>query len=276
MLKSRVLTAVVLLALLLVALFWLPPLGWSLLVVAMVMQGTVEWSHLSRLQGRQAWLYLGATLLLMLGLLWLDTGVSAQQSQYVHLFFYLLSALLWLVVVPAWLMSGIKVTRPGLMMGVGWAVLLPTGLAMIDLREATPSPWVLLFVMGLVWVADIAAYFAGRRFGKSKLAPSISPGKTWEGVAGAIFGVSIYVALVWTFSAEFSRLQVLPALMLTAWWWVVLAVLGDLFESAIKRQAGVKDSGALLPGHGGLLDRIDALTSTLPLAALALLFQGIN
>jgi len=242
----------------------------------MVMQGTVEWSHLSRLQGRQAWLYLGATLLLMLGLLWLDTGVSAQQSQYVHLFFYLLSALLWLVVVPAWLMSGIKVTRPGLMMGVGWAVLIPTGLAMIDLREATPSPWVLLFVMGLVWVADIAAYFAGRRFGKSKLAPSISPGKTWEGVAGAIFGVSIYVALVWTFSAEFSRLQVLPALMLTAWWWVVLAVLGDLFESAIKRQAGVKDSGALLPGHGGLLDRIDALTSTLPLAALALLFQGIN
>ena len=276
MLKSRVLTAVVLLALLLVALFWLPPLGWSLLVVAMVMQGTVEWSHLSRLQGRQAWLYLGATLLLMLGLLWLDTGVSAQQSQYVHLFFYLLSALLWLVVVPAWLMSGIKVTRPGLMMGVGWAVLIPTGLAMIDLREATPSPWVLLFVMGLVWVADIAAYFAGRRFGKTKLAPSISPGKTWEGVAGAIFGVSIYVALVWTFSAEFSRLQVLPALMLTAWWWVVLAVLGDLFESAIKRQAGVKDSGALLPGHGGLLDRIDALTSTLPLAALALLFQGIN
>ena len=276
MLKSRVLTAVVLLALLLVALFWLPPLGWSLLVVAMVMQGTVEWSHLSRLQGRQAWLYLGATLLLMLGLLWLDTGVSAQQSQYVHLFFYLLSALLWLVVVPAWLMSGIKVTRPGLMMGVGWAVLIPTGLAMIDLREATPSPWVLLFVMGLVWVADIAAYFAGRRFGKSKLAPSISPGKTWEGVAGAIFGVSIYVALVWTFSAEFSRLQVLPALMLTAWWWVVLAVIGDLFESAIKRQAGVKDSGALLPGHGGLLDRIDALTSTLPLAALALLFQGIN
>jgi len=275
-LKSRVLTAVVLLALLLVALFWLPPLGWSLLVVAMVMQGTVEWSHLSRLQGRQAWLYLGATLLLMLGLLWLDTGVSAQQSQYVHLFFYLLSALLWLVVVPAWLMSGIKVTRPGLMMGVGWAVLIPTGLAMIDLREATPSPWVLLFVMGLVWVADIAAYFAGRRFGKSKLAPSISPGKTWEGVAGAIFGVSIYVALVWTFSAEFSRLQVLPALMLTAWWRVVLAVLGDLFESAIKRQAGVKDSGALLPGHGGLLDRIDALTSTLPLAALALLFQGIN
>lgn len=276
MLKSRVLTAAVLLLLLLAALFWLPPSLWSLLVAAMVMQGATEWSHLSRLQGRAAKMYWGATLLLMLGLLWLDAGVSAQQSQYVHLIFYLLAALLWLVVVPAWLMSGVKVTQPLLMMGVGWMVLIPTGLAMIDLRAAAPTPWILLFVMGLVWVADSAAYFAGRRFGKTKLAPSISPGKTWEGVAGAILGVSVYVALVWTFSAEFTHLQVLPALMLTAWWWVVLAIVGDLFESAIKRQAGVKDSGALLPGHGGLLDRIDALTSTLPLAALALIFHEMN
>lgn len=276
MLKSRVLTAIVLLVLLLVALFWLPPFAWSFLVLAMVLQGAAEWSSLSRLQGRQANLYWGATLLLMLGLLWLDTSAGAEQTRYVHLMFYLLSAMLWLIVVPAWLISGIKVTQPWLMMLIGWMVLIPTGLAMIDLRAAAPAPWVLLFVMGLVWVADIAAYFAGRKFGKTKLAPRISPGKTWEGVAGAILGVSIYVALVWTFSAEFSRLQVLPAMILTAWWWVVLAVIGDLFESAIKRQAGVKDSGALLPGHGGLLDRIDALTSTLPLAALALLFQGIN
>lgn len=276
MLKSRVLTAIILLALLLVALFWLPPIIWSLLVLAMVLQGTAEWSHLSRLQGRQTKLYWGATLLLMLGLLWLDANASAEQSRFVHLLFYLLSAMLWLIVVPAWLITGIKVTQPWLMMLVGWMVLIPTGLAMIDLRAAAPAPWVLLFVMGLVWVADSAAYFAGRRFGKTKLAPSISPGKTWEGVAGAILGASIYVTLVWTLSAEFSRLQVLPALMLAAWWWVVLAVMGDLFESAIKRQAGVKDSGALLPGHGGLLDRIDALTSTLPLAALVLLFQGMN
>ena len=147
---------------------------------------------------------------------------------------------------------------------------------MMDLRETDPSPWMLLFVMGLVWVADIAAYFAGRRFGKNKLAPSISPGKTWEGVAGAMFGVSVYVVLVWSFSPYFSTREILPPLLLTAWWWVALAVIGDLFESAVKRQAGVKDSGALLPGHGGLLDRIDALTSTLPLAALAILFQRIG
>ena len=276
MLKSRVITATVLLALLLAALFLLPPFAWAILIVAMVMQGTAEWSHLSKLNGRKANVYWGATLALMLGLLWLDSGIDGGQRDYIHLAIYLVSAVLWLLVVPVWLMIGWKVANPYLMALVGWAVLIPTGLAMIDLREAAPSPWMLLFVMCLVWVADSAAYFAGRKFGKNKLAPSISPGKTWEGVAGAIFGVSIYVALVWTFRPEFSHLQVLPALMLTAWWWVVLAVIGDLFESAIKRQAGVKDSGALLPGHGGLLDRIDALTSTLPLAALAMLFQRIG
>jgi phosphatidate cytidylyltransferase len=158
---------------------------------------------------------------------------------------------------------------------VGWAVIIPTGLAMLDLRVADPSPWVLIFLIGLVAAADISAYFAGRKFGKNKLAPSISPGKTWEGVAGAMLGVSVYVVLVWSFSPYFSERALLPLLLLASWWWVVLAVIGDLFESAIKRQAGVKDSGALLPGHGGLLDRIDALTSTLPLAALAMLLQRL-
>jgi phosphatidate cytidylyltransferase len=118
-----------------------------------------------------------------------------------------------------------------------------------------------------VWVADIGAYFSGRRFGKNKLAPSISPGKTWEGVAGGMLAVTVYVLIVW-YVFPFA---VLPFILLAAWWWVGLAVIGDLFESAIKRQAGVKDSGTLLPGHGGLLDRIDALTSTLPLAAMVIL-----
>jgi phosphatidate cytidylyltransferase len=276
MLKSRVITAIVLLALLLAALFLLPPLAWALLVAAMVMQGTTEWSHLSRLEGRKATAFWWLTLALMLGLVWLDAYAAVMVNFYVHLAIYLVSALLWLVVVPSWLMVGWKVESPLAMALVGWAVLIPTGLAMVDLREIAPSPWVLLFVMGLVWVADIAAYFAGRRFGKTKLAPSISPGKTWEGVAGAMFGVSAFVLLVWGFSPYFSTREILPPLLLAAWWWVILAVIGDLFESAIKRQAGVKDSGALLPGHGGLLDRIDALTSTLPLAALAMLFQGIS
>ena len=276
MLKSRVITAAILLALLLTALFALPPAVWAALIVAMVMQGTVEWSRLSGLSGGKANIYWGLTLLLMLGLLWADAGTTETQRLYLHLAVYAVSASLWLIIVPTWLMAGWKVRQPLLMALTGWAVLVPTGLAMLDLRAANPEPWILLFVMGLVWVADIAAYFAGRRFGKNKLAPSISPGKTWEGVAGALLGVSVYVALVWSFSPYFSYREVLPVLLLASWWWVGLAVIGDLFESAIKRQAGVKDSGALLPGNGGLLDRIDALTSTLPLAAMALLLQKLG
>jgi len=212
----------------------------------------------------------------MLGLLWAEAGTTEAQQVYIHLAVYAVSALLWLIIVPTWLMAGWKVRQPLLMALTGWAVLIPTGLAMLDLRAANPQPWILLFMMGLVWMADIAAYFAGRRFGKNKLAPSISPGKTWEGVAGALLGVSVYVALVWSYSPYFAHREVLPILLLASWWWVGLAVIGDLFESAIKRQAGVKDSGALLPGHGGLLDRIDALTSTLPLAAMAMLLQKLG
>lgn len=276
MLKSRVITAIVMLVLFLAALFFLPPLAWSVLVLAMVLQGASEWSRMSELTPSGAKLYWVATLVLMVAILALDANSTPEQQTTTHLIAYLLAAVLWLVVVPPWLMMGWKVKQPLLMALVGWMLLIPTGLAMIDLRAAAPAPWLLLGVMGLVWVADSAAYFAGRRFGKTKLAPSISPGKTWEGVAGAIAGVTVYIGLIWVFRPEFDNLQMLPALMLTAWWWVVLAVIGDLFESAIKRQAGIKDSGALLPGHGGLLDRIDALTSTLPLAALALIFQGLS
>lgn len=275
-LKSRVITAIVLLALLLAALFLLPPIAWEILVVVMVMQGVAEWSRLSGLSGRKGTLYWVATLCIMLTLLWLDHGSDDAQRLSLHLAVYFVSAVLWLLLVPTWLMVGWKVTNPWAMIFVGWAVLIPTGLAMIDLREFDPSPWVLLMIMGLVWIADTGAYFAGRRFGKNKLAPSISPGKTWEGVIGALLCVSLYIVLVWSFSPNFVYKEVLPGLLLASWWWVGLAVIGDLFESAIKRQAGVKDSGALLPGHGGLLDRIDALTSTLPLAAMAMLFQRIS
>lgn len=274
MLKSRVMTAVILLLLFLLALFALPVSGWAALVILLVLQGTSEWARLAKLSGKKANLFWGLTLLMMLGLVWFDAYHSSEQQIMLHLLVYAVSALLWLIIVPTWMIAGWKVRQPILMVLTGWAVLIPTGLAMLDLRVI--SPWILLFVMGLVWVADISAYFAGRRYGKNKLAPSISPGKTWEGVAGAMLGVSVYVVLVWSFSPDFFHREVLPILLLASWWWVGLAVIGDLFESAIKRQAGVKDSGALLPGHGGLLDRTDALTSTLPLAALVILLQHLS
>jgi len=150
-------------------------------------------------------------------------------------------------------------------MSIGWLVLLPACLSLYQLRAM--DPLLLLGFMGVVWVSDSVAYFIGRAYGKHKLAPRISPGKTWEGVAAALIGVLVY-ALIWFYSVHKDQALVgwlIPLLLLLA----VLGIVGDLYESLLKRQAGVKDSGTILPGHGGVLDRIDALLPVLPVAALA-------
>jgi phosphatidate cytidylyltransferase len=273
MLRVRIITALILLALFLSALFLLPDPVWGILILVIVMQGISEWSRLANLSAKAANVYWWLTLAVMGSIVYLDVGLTLALHPIPHLLVYWMSALLWLVVVPLWLLLGWQVRHPMLMALVGWALLIPTGLAMLDLRDN--SPWLLLGIMMLVWVADCAAYFSGRAYGKHKLAPNISPGKTWEGVAGALAAVSLCVLVGFLFSGYAHLYKFLPTIILAGWCWVALAVLGDLFESAIKRQAGVKDSGALLPGHGGLLDRIDALTSTLPLAALAMLSQKL-
>ena len=176
---------------------------------------------------------------------------------------YGLAAVLWLAIVPAWLLLPLAGARPPAAGVTGVLVLLP-----FWQRSAGCSsrPSRLLAAMGVVWIADIAAYFAGRRFGRHKLAPQISPGKTWEGVAGrssqSFCTGAQSPGCCPSISGQFCAGLVL-VVMLTA-----VGILGDLFESWMKRVAGLKDSGTLLPGHGGVLDRVDALTSTLPLAAL--------
>ncbi|MDX8398788.1 MAG: phosphatidate cytidylyltransferase [Gallionellaceae bacterium] len=267
MLKQRVITAIILVTLFLLAVFFLPAQAWALLVAAAICQGAMEWARLSKMTGRVAILYCITTLLLLLGTLWLETA----NAKLPYLFWYFASFVFWVLVVPAWMKGNWRTQNPVLMSLVGWLVLIPTGLAMIELREL--GVWFLLGAMATVWIADIAAYFSGRKFGKHKLAASISPGKTWEGVYGALIVVSIYVLAVNFANDFFGNIVILIGLIVASWFWVGLAVIGDLFESAIKRQAGVKDSGALLPGHGGLLDRIDALTSTLPIVALLLILQ---
>lgn len=262
MLKQRVITAFILLFLLLAVLFYLPEAGWLVVVGIVVMQGTWEWLKLAKIRSFAIGVYLLLTLTLCLLL---------QQKIVPPLYVYTAAAVFWIVFVPGWMFAGWKTSNPWMMGVVGWLVLLPTGLAMLDLRAESPQPWWLLGVMGLVWMADISAYFAGRKFGKTKLAPSISPGKTWEGVAGAMAGALVYLVVV----ILISGMKMHYSLFVFAIIGVALSVIGDLFESAIKRQAGVKDSGNLLPGHGGLLDRIDALTPTLPLAALALILMKV-
>jgi phosphatidate cytidylyltransferase len=140
-------------------------------------------------------------------------------------------------------------------------LIVPLWLALICAKEA--DPWLLLALLATIWIADSAAYFAGKNFGKHKLAPSISPGKTWEGVAGALIAVTLFGAILY-FAFDVKSLAIFPML------WIItgFGVIGDLFESLMKRQANIKDSGDLLPGHGGILDRIDGIIPSLPIAIL--------
>ena len=273
MLKQRIITAIILVVLFLAAVFGLPVFGWTVLVALMIWQGAADWARLSNMTGRKVIVYCAVTLLLMLGMLWIDGRVAGDGMLSPHLYWYVASVSMWVAVVPAWMYFGWHPGNQWLMALVGWVVLLPTGLSMLDLHFV--SPWLLLGAMSVVWLADIAAYFSGRKFGKHKLAPAISPGKTWEGVFGALVFVTIYVSVIGWERELIKNFVMFAGVVAISWLWVALSVMGDLFESAIKRQAGVKDSGTLLPGHGGLLDRIDALTSTLPFVALVLILQKL-
>lgn len=266
MLKARVITALILATAVLGALFGLPPLGWLIFAAAIAALAGWEWAGLASWGGQSRVVYGAVTGLLSLGLMLLAADLPAKS---VSLAAYGTAALFWLLVIPLWLNRKFKLANAAMAILVGWVLLLPACLALVELRQV--SPVFLLAVMASVWVADIAAYFTGRAIGKHKLAPAISPGKTWEGAGGALVGVLVYgfaldAATGHPLSARLPLgLTVLLLVLLTA-----VSIIGDLFESLIKRQAGIKDSSNLLPGHGGVLDRIDSLTSTLPLVGLLL------
>ena len=186
-----------------------------------------------------------------------------------------LATLLWITAVPAWLFYRDQVPGGPVLAALGWFMLLACWYAVWQARESGAA--YLFLLLGVAWIADICAYFAGKAFGRHKLAPAISPGKTWEGVAGGALGVQALMAAcvlgaaaVPNYFGELSSLRGPLAAAGAAAALTAVSVVGDLFESLLKRRAGMKDSSALLPGHGGVLDRIDALPPTLP-AALALL-----
>ncbi len=270
MLKQRVITALALVTGLLVALLWFPQWAWLGLVSLICTVGAWEWGGLTE-QGdaTRAGYALGAgALVLALGF---GGGLGGFAGQtWILVLAYLSSIVLWFVFVPMWLRRGWGVGAHAAML-VGIVVLVPAALAMAQLRAVDAT--FMLLALVLVWVADIAAYFSGRAFGRHKLAPSVSPGKTWEGVFGALIGVMVVGIIGYTLM--FSQT---PS-VITLFWLVPflaaytgLSIIGDLLQSLVKRKAGAKDSGTLLPGHGGVLDRIDSLTSTLPVAGLILVW----
>ncbi len=214
-----------------------------------------EWARLCKLPNAAAWVY-GLLVATVFGALYLATNEAGRGA-------FAVSAIFWLAVAPLWLSRGVRREARNVLIPVGFVVIVPAALAL----AVMPGKEVLL-VLAMVWIADTAAYFVGRAWGRRKLAPSISPGKTWEGAAGGIAGAVAYAIICAGFLDGIAWAPLLAAAIVLS----ALSIVGDLFESAAKRQAEVKDSGALLPGHGGILDRIDSATAVLPVAALLLSF----
>jgi phosphatidate cytidylyltransferase len=279
MLLTRVITALAILPVVLGMLFLAPPGAWALFMLVIALVACWEWSRMCGLTptGQGAYLAASGAIGAFLWLLYLRAvpGNFAAMA----MTGFIVATIFWVVGAPFWLAHRMR-PSPSTCAVAGWIVAWPAWLAFVVLRDT--SPWLLLALAALVWVADIAAYFAGKRFGKRKLAPAVSPSKTWEGVYGALAGVLVYgTILAWaanTYETPLTRIfdhgaavgAVVAMLVLTG-----VSIVGDLFESWMKRGAGLKDSSSLLPGHGGVLDRIDALTSTLPVAALAL-YAGLR
>ncbi|MBP6242810.1 MAG: phosphatidate cytidylyltransferase [Chromatiaceae bacterium] len=269
-LQSRVLTASILAPVAILAVLALPPSGFALALGLILLGAAWEWSALGGLTASAA--RLGYVVLIGTALILLWFLPEAEVAP------LLLLVSLWWWLVAVWLFRLNQIEpgagpAPGRLLA-GLLALTGPWLAMTQLHGASPrGPALVLFLLLLIWTADIAAYFSGRRWGRTKLAPVLSPGKTWEGVLGAGAGAAL-LGLALGYWLDLAPLATLGALILcltTAF----ISVVGDLFESLLKRRQGVKDSGHLLPGHGGLLDRIDSLTAAAPFFVLGLIWLGV-
>jgi phosphatidate cytidylyltransferase len=264
MFAKRLLTVAILLPLFAAALLFLPRTAWALFLLPGLAIAAAEWIGLAGCSAGVRYVYAALLALTALAIHLMASGFAFEW------WLFGAAGLFWIILAPAWLFGRRSIRHPVLLGVVGWIALVPMWLGLVRLQE---TPWILLLVLSIVWIADTAAYAAGKRWGRHKLAPVVSPGKSWEGVAGAALAVGVYYAALWFAApADWDEWRgAFGAIIFTAVF--VLSIVGDLFESLMKRQAGVKDSGQLLPGHGGLLDRIDGLTSTVPVAAFALYYR---
>jgi phosphatidate cytidylyltransferase len=264
MLLQRVATAVVLLLLIGASLLAEGAWPFALLTLLLIAAAGWEWGRLNQAPWPLAWAMgalVGLSGLAALRAQWAEPGAAGASP------WWWAVVLLWVLGAGMALRLGPRawpqLPRPARWL-LGVVVLAAAWLALAQAQALGLN--FMLSVLALVWVADIAAYFGGRRFGRRKLAPSISPGKTWEGAYGATVGVLVYGLLIghYFLAGQVALpLWIVALLIVTA-----VSIIGDLFESLLKRKAGIKDSSNVLPGHGGVLDRIDSLTSTLPVVAM--------
>ena len=277
MLKQRVITALVLAVIFLLALFGLPAGYFSFFIGAVLLIGAWEWAGLSGWGASwQRFVYSFFLLLLLIGAS-LYLGFEGEASPRLNdpaIRDLLVVGCAWwalaLLLVQGYPSSSVLWGHKALRLAMGVLVLIPTWVALVYVRQQANGAWLVLLLMLIVALADSGGYFAGRRFGKHKLAQAVSPGKTWEGFAGGLLANCV-LALILSQVLNTNLLLMLVLIIPTS----LVSVLGDLLESMVKRHAGAKDSGSILPGHGGILDRVDGITAGAPVFALALLASGV-
>ena len=267
MLKQRIITAAILLPIALVGFFLLEGLAFALFIGLVVVLAGWEWARLAGLVGQPARIGFALVVALLLA--------SLYQLPVLAAWLLPLSVVWWLLA--AAMVIGYPASqrhwggRPGSLV-IGLLILLPAWQALVLLKQWPQGNWLIVAVMVLVWAADIGAYFSGKTFGRRKLAPQVSPGKSWEGLVGGLITsllITLGVGLYQGWSARELALALIGAALVVA-----ISVVGDLTESMFKRSSGIKDSSQLLPGHGGVMDRIDSLTAAIPVFTVLLWLAG--
>ncbi len=287
MLKERVLSAIVMIILAVIALFWLSPLAFTIGLSAIIVLGMWEWAQLAGFKRpiARAIVAFVTTCLLIFPII---AGTSYIQATrfltdettpllFVGGFWWLIA---FVLVVSYPKSADIWAKSVAAKFIFGFCTLIPFLIGTLALRfyqynlDEHQGTYLLLYVFLLVWGADSGAYFAGRAFGKHKLAPKVSPGKSWEGAIGGVITSAIIAVIFLNLTPDnvFGRELNTSAFIVLSVITVAVSILGDLSESMFKRQAGIKDSSQLIPGHGGILDRIDSLTAAVPVFAIGFFF----
>ncbi|MDB6442838.1 phosphatidate cytidylyltransferase [Pseudomonas sp. 21TX0197] len=263
MLKQRIITALILLPIALGGFFLLEGAGFALFIGLVVTLGAWEWARLAGFAAQSARMTYAAAVAAMLFVMYVVPGIAP---------WVLGASVLWWATAAFLVLTYPRTTHhwtnAATKLTIGLLILLPAWQGLIWIKQGPLGNWQIMAVMVLVWGADVGAYFSGRAFGKRKLAPKVSPGKSWEGVYGGL-ALSLVITTVVGVTREWTAGQLLIGLFGAALI-VFVSVVGDLTESMFKRQSGIKDSSNLLPGHGGVLDRIDSLTAAIPIFAVLL------
>ena len=257
MLMSRIFSAAIMLIIFLSSMFLFSGKFFSFVIYIVSLLALYEWSKLLHFKSHEKNIFLAISLFFIY---LIDSYLSYDDARSILIG----ASIFWICIAPLFLIYKIHLKNFFLSSLIGWMLVMPLIISLNYLIQL--SPWAVLLVLTTIWLADSGAYFFGKQFGKRKLAPLISPGKTWEGFIGALFIVSLFSITLTYFGFVNSYASILFFNLI-----LLLSVEGDLFESYIKRIAKVKDSGDLIPGHGGVLDRIDSLCSSLPLATLILI-----